>query len=736
LKAGVARNPHSQVNPLFPSYVLIARSLLPTTVDAGLLGPSLQSLGASGGIDPSQVARWFKAERADATGTPVCIGTSPGHWLTALPMMAPEGRMLGVWLVQQSLPSAPPQPSRHALLLANTLKPLLDCVARDLTVAFPEEPQLRTLTERSAELEWLFKLTSSLRESADDRHLLEQLIDASARRLQCGFGALFVPGKRLSIEKPVEEAHEPELLRAWARTKQPALTWAQRQHKPLVVNGSRQVKGEAPCKVLAVPVTRDNGFVSGVLLFLRHPGAPDFTDQHVFLARHLGRQAGQLVDRQFDLMTGLYTRGGLEEMAMQILTTRGDEEHSLVYFDIDHMHVVNQLHGFEIGNELIVRVADLLAAPLLPDSALAARIDSDAFVVLLPRCTAKEAQAVAERVCEAARRLALGTKEEAVEVSISGGIAPFLDVPPPFPRALATAELACKTAKAHGRGRVELYAIDDESMMRRHDDVIAVGRLREALKANQFVLYAQPIVSLGHKSYSGYEILLRIRNEDGTVSSPGEFMYAASRYQLLPNIDKWVTEQALEMLSPYRSMLSSRGVGMALNVTGQSICDESFVNQLARNLKEARLPPDCITIEITEQAAVTNLPRANQLISLLKELGCQFALDDFGTGANSLTTLKQLQISRIKIDGSFVREVASDRNSRSTVRAIVELAEGLSIDTVAEHVETREIADELRALRVDYAQGYAFGRPQPLGEILRSLNEEESQRLHRLYLEI
>jgi EAL domain-containing protein (putative c-di-GMP-specific phosphodiesterase class I) len=152
-------------------------------------------------------------------------------------------------------------------------------------------------------------------------------------------------------------------------------------------------------------------------------------------------------------------------------------------------------------------------------------------------------------------------------------------------------------------------------------------------------------------------------------------------------------------------------------------------------LQEARLPADCITIEITEQAAVTNLARANKLIDSLKSLGCQFALDDFGTGANSLTTLQSLQISKLKIDGSFVRNVMTDRNSHSTVRAIVELAHGLSMDTIAEYVETAEIAAELRRLGVDYGQGHAFGKPEPLWEVLRSLNEDESRRLHRLYLE-
>jgi EAL domain-containing protein (putative c-di-GMP-specific phosphodiesterase class I) len=236
-------------------------------------------------------------------------------------------------------------------------------------------------------------------------------------------------------------------------------------------------------------------------------------------------------------------------------------------------------------------------------------------------------------------------------------------------------------------------------------------------------------------SLAGYEILLRFKEDDGSIVSAGDLIQAAARYQLLPSIDKWVTKRALEMLTQYRSMLGTLGISMSINVSGQSISDESFVAQLSKQLKEARLPASCVTIEITEQAAVTNLGRAKQLIDSLKSSGCQFALDDFGTGANSLTTLQNLQIAKLKIDGSFVRNVMTDRNSHSTVRAIVELARGLSIDTVAEYVETADIAKELRGLGVDYGQGYAFGKPAQLGEILRPLNEDESRRLHRLYLE-
>jgi len=302
--------------------------------------------------------------------------------------------------------------------------------------------------------------------------------------------------------------------------------------------------------------------------------------------------------------------------------------------------------------------------------------------------------------------------------------------------ALAAAELACKTAKSRGRNRVETYACEDDSMMRRHDDMLAVGQLRSALREDRLLLFAQRITPLQDPSLAGgYELLLRLRDQQGSLVAPGPLIKAAQRYQILPSVDRWVVQRALQMLSPYRSMLRSRGLGISINVSGQSMGDEAYLQRLKDLLREARMPPDCITVEITEQSAVSNLARANHMIRELKSMGCRFALDDFGTGANSLTYVKNLQISRVKIDGSFVRDITREPISKATVRAIVELAKGLSLDTVAEFVERAEIAAAVRKLGVDYAQGYFYGKPEPLDELLKKLDSDESQRLRKLFLE-
>jgi diguanylate cyclase (GGDEF)-like protein len=723
-------------DPLLSSYAELAKSLIGDSAGICLFDHELRPRGHTHHLKHSTVARWLKtldwahASQRSAAATML----SADRCLTAIPLEQSDGALLGVFCVQQIRDQPPARPAHYAAELQRSLKPLLDCVHREIAGSLPMKSRIQTLTERTAELEWLFKITSNLKGSTDEKLILQELLDSAATRLECALGVIYIPGRRLCLERPQSPQHAAQLLEAWQKTKQHLLTWAQRHNRPLIVGGAGSKERTPRVRILGVPVVRDSGQVIGVLGFYNPPAAPEFASRHIFLARHLGRQAAGIVESQFDLMTGLYTRGGLEQACGQ--STADADDASILYIDVDHMHVVNELHGFELGNELIVRIADLLAPPLLPEGALAARISADRFAVLLPLTDVKQSAQLADTLRSAASRLKIGPAENQVDVSISCGVASYIAMPQGLARALAMAELACKAAKTKGRNRVEVYASTDNSMIRRHDDVIAVGQLRAALKADRLILYAQRIVPLRSTTLAGgYEILVRLLDKDGGLVMPGPLINAAQRYQLLPSLDRWVTTRALAMLTPYRSMLSSRGVGMSINVSGQSICDETFVEQLAQQIRAARLPQDCITVEITEQSAVTNLAHANELIRHLKSLGCQIALDDFGTGSNSLTVLKHLQISRVKIDGSFVRDVATDRNSRSTVRAIVELADGMSIDTVAEFVETQEIAAEVRGLGVDYAQGYAFGKPEPLHQVLAALGEDESQRLHRLFLE-
>jgi diguanylate cyclase (GGDEF)-like protein len=737
---GGATQSARRTDPIFAAYVALANGLVGNLNGICLLDGALKIRGQHGVLAGEAVAKWIRtlgwSESDEAA--PAASTRGSNQWWAAVPLVQTDGSLLGVFCVSQQVNAPPTQPSRFAADLASRLKPLLDCMHRDLANAVPTRTRLETLTERSAELEWLFKVTSRLNGAVDDKKVLQELLAAATSRLDSAFGVLYVPDKRLTVKWENDKEGSIVLNEAWGQTRDHLITWVQRQNRPLTINRvGRKGKHLIRCKVLCVPVVRETGRVIGALAFYKLPQAEDYRGREVFLARHIGRQAASIVEAQFDLMTGLYTRGGLDQMYSGLPETPDLVESSVIYLDIDHMHVANELQGFELGNELIVRVADLLSKPLLPEDAVAARISGDRFAVILPRSGSDEAMKIAKGLQSAASRLVIGGAKDAFEVSVSCGVSTLLPLPEGLARAIAAAELACKSAKNHGRNQVELYALDDSSMMRRHGDVLAVGRLRSALKADRLLLYAQRIVPLQNLSLpGGYELLLRLRDVDGTLASPGPLIDAAQRYQLLPSIDRWVMQRALQMLAPYRGLLRTRGLAMSINVSGQSIGDETFIQQFTQLLKEANLPLHSISVELTEQAAVTNLASAQQMVARLGAAGCRFALDDFGTGANSLTYLKALQVGRVKIDGSFVRDILTDRNSVATVKAIVELAKGLGMETVAEYVENHEIARKVSRLGVDYAQGYAFGKPEPLTEILESLALDESKRLHKLFLEL
>ena len=546
-----------------------------------------------------------------------------------------------------------------------------------------------------------------------------------------------MPDKRLTLFAEVDISYAPRLVNAWTQTKPHLLTWALRQNLPLVINRVGTTReGRVPCKVMCVPIVRERGRVIGILAFYNPPQASDYVSRHIFLAQHIGRQASSLVEAQFDLMTGLYTRTGLDQMYDVAWDVSTHSEQSIIYLDIDHMSVANEMHGFELGNELIVRVAELLAVPALPVDALAARIAGDRFAIVLPSLGCDAGRRIAEGLQAAASQLLIGPARDVFDVSVSCGLAELVPLPDSLARGIAAAEIACKSAKSRGRNRVEIYKLEDGSMMRRHQDALAVGQLRSALKADRLLLFAQRIAPLQDPGLpGGYEVLLRLREVDGSLVGPGPLIEAAQRYQILPSIDRWVVKRALQMLAPYRSTLRSRELSISLNVSGQSLGDASFVQQFIGLLKDACLPRNCINIELTEQAAISNPGRASGLVQQLEAGGCRLALDDFGTGANSLAYLKALKVYRVKIDGSFVRDVLTNRNSQATVRAVVELARGLGIETVAEYVENAQIAASVKSMGVGYAQGYAFGKPEPLDDILKLLMNDESARLHQLFLE-
>jgi Amt family ammonium transporter len=460
----------------------------------------------------------------------------------------------------------------------------------------------------------------------------------------------------------------------------------------------------------------------GFLALFREEAGDDFEPRSEQLVELLARKTTTILQNNFDALTALLTRPAFETQVRALVAGRRQTvPDSVLYLDVDRLHVVNDNFGLHVGDELLARIAELLRRKPRP-GALVARIAGDRFAVFLPDCTLDFAQQIADMIRRQCAELSGSRGDGMMQVSVSIGVAELPDTQNPLAHGLANAEIACKAAKDRGRDRVELFQDADQSIMRRHSDVLVVKRLHEALEEDRFVLYAQPILPLGpDHTEPRFELLLRMLAPDGEVLPPEKFLSAAERYQMLPVIDRWVVGHALAALRPHASLLRGRGLSFSINVSGPSLAAEDFLEFLEGSIRSSGLPPEALCFELTETAAVSNLTRADRLMQRIRLLGCSFALDDFGTGLSSLAYLKALPVSVLKLDGSFVRDAGINQRTEAMVRAIAQLAHTMGMETVAEYVETDELRTRMAGLGVDFGQGFAIGRPVPLEEVLGDL---------------
>jgi Amt family ammonium transporter len=601
--------------------------------------------------------------------------------------------------------------------VASLLRPALECLRRDLT-AQSEILQLHdSLSARDRDLDVLLagpgEGNASTGDGADD---LKSILDSCSSHLDSFVTALIVPDKSLILIKARdgESKHHGVV----AKMHRQLLSMAQMRREPVIVN---QMTGQQlPFRILSCPVRNARGRPIGVLALFRAETAAKFVARDARLVDLLARKAASIIASIYDGMTGLLTRQALENRMRRVVAQVGgvDKPWSALFMDVDQLHMINEELGMHVGDTVIERIGEL-TRKRMPSGGLAARISGDLFCVLLP-ASLEDAGRFAESLREGVEQLGILQGDARARVSVSIGVAAFDVNDLSLTHAIAEAESACKAAKDRGRNRVETYQDADASIIRRFEDINVAGMLRAAIAEDRFRLDGQLILPLGDSPdlRPHYEVLLRMIGLDGVTVGPDRFMSAAVRYQLMVTIDRWVVNKTLQSLQPHAELLASRPLGFAINLSGQSLSDDEFPDFLVDAIESSGLDPRLFCFEVTETAAIANIAKAELLMRRLRKLGCQIALDDFGTGLSSLSYLKSLPVDILKIDGSFVRDILRDSRSDSMVSAIAQLARSMSIETVAEYVETEEIRTRIATLGVDYGQGYAIGRPTPLAELL------------------
>jgi Amt family ammonium transporter len=554
--------------------------------------------------------------------------------------------------------------------------------------------------------------------SSDD---LEQLVRSCVTHLQCSAGALFIPDKKIEIlhAEGALSAAERETL---DKTQRNLFAWVQVQRRTLMLNKvpASSPMGSLPYKILACPIRQGGQHVVGLLMLLKRLTGTDFDTRQVRVIEMMTRHIAYVLQNAYDPSTGLLTRPALEQRALAALEGNSGE-HCIAYADVDRLHVINENHGMHVGDAVIVRIAETIRTQL-PQDVFAARISGDRFALFFANESLDAACTFLGSLCQGISELTFEHEGTPIDVSASFGVAAVQSTKFPLSHALAHAEAACKAAKDRGRGRVELYQDADRSIVRRYEDVAIIGDLREAIANDRFRMDAQPIVELAHTGGARrFELLLRMIDASGEIVAPDKFLTAAERYQLATDIDRWVVQYALEILSSAAPRLASMDAHFAINISGQSLGDEQFPTYLEGKLREYDLPAGLLSFEITETAAVANIVRAETLIRRLQDLGHSIALDDFGRGLSSLTYLKSLPVSHLKIDGGLVRDLAGNARSRAAVTAIVQLSQAMKLETTAECVESESILAAVGQLGVTYGQGFAIGRPRPLEIVLQEL---------------
>jgi len=419
-----------------------------------------------------------------------------------------------------------------------------------------------------------------------------------------------------------------------------------------------------------------------------------------------------------DSLTQLFNRREFErKLELSVLNMNESENKDMLcYLDLDQFKIVNDSCGHVAGDELLIIVANTINESVRA-SDFVARVGGDEFCILLYRCHRESAMAICNKIRDDIENIRYVWDKRVFRISASIGITE-VDEEHDAQEILNIADTACSVAKDLGRNRVHSFNATDTQLARKRSEMSCINQIHKSIEEDRFILYRQEIISLGtnDNSKEHYEVLIRMLDKDNSIISPYAFMPTAERYHLATKLDKWVVSNVFNLLASDSIGLENLGV-CNINLSGQSFSNKNMADYIIDQFIETGMPPEKICFEITETAAVTDIINAKKFIDKLKEFGCLFALDDFGSGLSSFQYLKNLPVDIVKIDGAFVKNMATDQFDVAAVKSIHDIAKASGKKTVAEFVENKDIEEELERIGIDYAQGYYYGKPKPMVDV-------------------
>jgi diguanylate cyclase (GGDEF)-like protein len=602
------------------------------------------------------------------------------------------------------------------------IKPALDCLQRELAAQAAIGDLHADLADNSRHLE-LFKRLSY---SGTDAPVAFGDIPALAlEHLPGMLATIVVPERKLALYHPAPGQSRSMEAGVLLQLHRHLMTRSQLHGCTLVAN--RLVldagKDPLPYKAISTPIRDELRRVVGVVAVFRLDTDVDFQMRDAEVLELLARKATQITNSSFDFKTGLLTHAAFVAEAQLRLAGRAKPTapFGLLYIDIDQLNVVNENHGMPVGDEVIREVAALLRRRC-HDDILAGRLAGDRFAMLIPGCGIEPVARVAEELRSAAVMHSGVRGDKPLRVSLSIGVARVAESDPQLSQALAAAEYACRSAKERGRNRVEIFHGGAHFSQPVRRPTTLISQIAAALACDSLELLAQPIMPLaGMPADPRFEVLLRMRATDGTRLSYDKLMNTSLCPELATRIDKWVLERAFAQLDASRKVLGTHPARFSLNLSAASLVDPETWRMIEHLLRSTRIDPECIAFEFTEHAALGQIERIAPPMRRLRELGVHFTVENFGRGLGSLTHLRSLPVSSIKIDGAFSLELVDDPRSQSMVLATTKLAQTFELETIATQIETDAIRALVARLGVDFGQGFFIGKPLALDDVIADL---------------
>jgi diguanylate cyclase (GGDEF)-like protein/PAS domain S-box-containing protein len=468
---------------------------------------------------------------------------------------------------------------------------------------------------------------------------------------------------------------------------------------------SKDGEHEHSVEISASPIQGPANSISGTVVVFHDVGEiRGLTQQMSYQATH-------------DALTGLINRREFERRLQEAMDSAHAEEavHILCYMDLDRFKAVNDSCGHIAGDNMLREVSSLIKEQVR-DSDFVGRLGGDEFGTLLMGCPIDKAQQIAADICHAVADYRFVWKDKIFNIGISVGLVQISHASGTLQDVVSAADSACYVAKQRGRGQVHVYSARDEAIARDRGDIQWLRQLQDALHEGKFELAMQPIIATGSGDSSGpaVEVLIRMPDERGRHSNSADFLRSAERYQLMPQIDRWVINATLAAINAQEIRLAGNR-SCAINISGQTLGDEGFLDFVVEALDHSGVTPGNICFEVTESAISSNVQYAQRFIEVLHGIGCEFALDDFGSGLGSFSSLKDLPVDYLKIDGTYTHNLSTDLVNQEMVAAMIKLARTMQFKVVAEQVEEQEDFDWLRDKGVDFVQGNFVDPPAPLG---------------------